>query len=120
VLSYRLKLGDGLLLCIDGCSNLKPAQWKYFIEFLQRFDKPIGLVFRMSDYYANQLASKKKFEDSYQRLENVVDNGRVLTRCSDDEVRDIATTKIADPMLIADLEAVSRGNLSVLNNTLTE
>lgn len=118
VLKYRLSLDDGCLLCIDNCDNLKPGQLKYFTQFLNDLDRPMGLVFRMNERYAIEIAKNRKFQSSFERLSKVVDNWRVLERCSDTEIRDIAGRYVSDITLVNDLVKATNGNLSVLEKHL--
>ena len=114
-LNERLRLGDNCLLCIDECSNLKPAQMEYFVQFLSDFNKPIGLVFRMNKYYATVLSRNRKFQNSYKRLIKVVDNWRVLSSCTAEEVMDITRCcGVQDQMILNDLVGASRLNLTIL------
>lgn len=115
ILNHRLQIGDSCLLCLDNCSNLKPAQLKYFIQFLNNFDKPIGLVFRMNQHYVDRLERSKDFTDTFHLLMKVVDNWRVLERCADDELQDIVSKFVkSNPMVATDLVNASNGNLSTM------
>lgn len=119
VLNHRLKVGDSCLLCIDHCSNLTPKKLMYFAQFLNDFDKPIGLVFRISSRYAKKISGGKNYIEAFEKLDKAVDNWRVLDHCTDDEVRTIASRHSEDHMLISDLVKSSRGNLSILAKHLS-
>ena len=118
-INSRLRIGDSCLLCIDGCSNLTPSQLKYFVQFLKRFDKPIGLVFRMSETYVKKLERDSRFKEIHLNLVEVVDGWGVLEQPTPDEMKAIAYSMgIDNPMIIEDLLESSRNNLTILKKNI--
>ena len=118
-INERVQSNDCCLLIVDNC-NLTPGQLRYFIRFLNNFNKKIGLVFRMSTTYHHKLKKWKKWEGLYTKLYKVVDGWKGLDELTEDELIDICKSNgVKDEMIISDLIKVSNGDLSVMKKDMS-
>lgn len=76
-INEKLRLDDCCLLVLDNCSHLKPSQVKYLIEFLKKFNRKTGFVFRMTEKYLKKM--KRTAPESYVELYNVTDEWGILS-----------------------------------------
>lgn len=105
------------LLVLDHCESLKNAQLRYFVEFLKRFNRSTGLVFRMNTQYLQKV--KKNQPTLYQEIYKVVDDWRVLEKPTSDDIRDICISNgITDREVIEGLTKHCGNNLSILKKNL--
>lgn len=101
------------LLVLDHCESLRNAQLKYFVEFLKRFNRSTGLVFRMNTQYLRKV--NRKEPTLYEELYKVVDDWRVLERPTDDDIHDICKSNgVTDREVIEGLTKRCGNNLSIL------
>jgi len=117
-INERIQSDDCCLLILDNC-NLAPGQLRYFIRFINNFNKKIGLGFRMSITYHHRLKNWKKWKGLHTKLYKVVDGWKGLDELTEDELIDICKANgVKDEMIIADLIDVSKGDLSIMKKDM--
>jgi len=116
-INEKIKTSDVNLLVLDNCENLAAGQLRYFIRFLKRFNRQLGLVFRMNSQYIKKM--KRSWKNEYVELYKVVDDWAVLFAPETLEIIEICKAHgVNDQMIISDLVRACGGNLSILKKHL--